>query len=177
MRRGLLRVFARACPSREPTDPDQASVAQRQSNWSNEPVVGGSSPSGRAMNKLYVIGRADLDPGLLCAQLGHAAIAFALRHPALGANWEGNLIMLQVPDRAALEALQLVLEPEGAVGFREPDRHAPDFLGDELTALAVMPQPATARRVLAPLQLAFADQRLPRGPGLARATLRTSLAK
>jgi peptidyl-tRNA hydrolase len=128
------------------------------------------------MNKLYVIGRADLDPGLLCAQLGHAAIAFALRHPALEGSWEGNLIMLQVPDRDALEALQSALEHEGVVGFREPDRHASGFLGDELTALAVMPTSDAARRALAPLQLAFAGQRLPRGPGLARARLRTNLA-
>lgn len=110
--------------------------------------VGGSSPPSRATesDRLYVIGRADLAPGLRAAQLGHACIAWTVAH---GPPPE-NLVLLEVADLGALLDLQGELghlDPEGHVRFHEPD------LGGELTALATAhPE---ARRALSSLPLAM----------------------
>lgn len=111
--------------------PHHASVAQRQSIRSDEPEGRGFDPR-PVLPKLYAIGRADLNTGLRAAQVGHALIGWALQH---GAPPE-NLVLLQVPDEAALQALQERLQTFGcrSLAFHEPD------LGGALTALAVGPE-------------------------------------
>ena len=91
-----------------------------------EKVVG-SSPALRAP-KLYAVTRADLPAGLRTAQVGHALITWVLAH---GAPPE-NLVVLQVPDLAALHALAERLDGD-VVRFHEPD------LDDALTAIAAGP--------------------------------------
>lgn len=90
--------------------------------------VGGSSPSPRA-DRLYAVTRRDLPVGLRTAQVGHALIAWVLEHGAP----PDNLVVLQVPDRTALE--RAVSRCAGrVVPFHEPD------LADELTAIAAGPE-------------------------------------
>ena len=73
--------------------------------------------------KLYVVVRADLPPGLQVAQACHALREFVHQYPEVDREWfsrSNNLVVLQVPSLAALEAL--VLRTEGAVApFYEPD--------------------------------------------------------
>lgn len=95
--------------------------------------VAGSTPALCVLpsqtDRLYAITRADLSVGLRAAQAGHALIAWVLAH---GVPPE-NLVILQVPDRLVLEALQRSLH--GRVeAFREPD------LGGQLTAIAAGPE-------------------------------------
>lgn len=55
--------------------------------------------------KLYVVARADLAPGVLLAQACHAAIAYGFRHPEEAAAWfwdSNNLVILECPDEARL---------------------------------------------------------------------------
>ena len=87
----------------------------------------GSTPARTA--KLYAITRADLSPGMRVAQVGHALIAWVLAH---GAPPE-NLVVLQVPDLAALSALAERLDGD-VVRFHEPD------LDGALTAVAAGPE-------------------------------------
>lgn len=101
--------------------------------------VGGSKPPSRAMEKLYIIVRNDLDPGLQCAQACHAQHLFTQRFPELIEAWEGNLVVLQTPDEAHLDAMYENLsggprnkgEIYPAAAFFEPD------LDEEMTAIAV----------------------------------------
>lgn len=91
--------------------------------------------------KLYVIVRADLAPGALCAQAVHAALAFAHTHPDLAREWyadSGNLVILAAPDERALYAL---CERVGAVGVPSASFREPDY-ADSLTALALAPSGA-----------------------------------
>lgn len=60
-------------------------------------------------NRLYIIGRSDLKPGLRAAQLVHVGIDFAGYHGPALFDWEvdgGVLVLLEVPGMAELEALQ-----------------------------------------------------------------------
>jgi peptidyl-tRNA hydrolase len=103
------------------------------------------------MDRLYIVVRSDLKPGLLCAQACHALRAFVAEHPEVEQQWfEGsnNLVVLQVPDEAAL--LRLV-ERSAGVPFsvnREPD------LDNQVTAVALAP---SAKRLLRTLPLALAS--------------------
>lgn len=82
-------------------------------------------------DRLYAITRADLGVGMRAAQAGHALITWVLRH---GEPCE-NLVVLQVPDRLALEALARRLGKDRRVElFHEPD------LGGQLTAIAAGPE-------------------------------------
>jgi len=75
------------------------------------------------------VARRDLPVGLRTAQVGHAIAEWVLAHGAP----PDNLVVLVVPDRAALEAV--VARVSGrVVAFREPD------LDDEVTAVAVGPE-------------------------------------
>jgi hypothetical protein len=92
--------------------------------------VAGSNPAPR-VEKLYAITRADLGIGMRAAQVGHALIEWTVLH---GKPCE-NLVVLQVPDRASLEAVARRLGCAGRVlCFREPD------LDDEMTAIAAGPE-------------------------------------
>lgn len=96
--------------------------------------AGGSNPSGRTMEKLYVVVRADLPAGAQVAQSVHAAVAFALEYRTLTDKWHGdsnNLVVLSVPDLSALETLCDRLPDEAKwVVFEEPD------FDNQLTAIA-----------------------------------------
>jgi len=100
-----------------------------------------------ASTKLYAIGRTDLSPGLRAAQLGHACITWTVTY---GTPPE-NLVLLEVPDEAALDALMWNLAGLAPlfplVAFYEPD------LGGEHTALATAHP--DAHRALSSLPLAF----------------------
>lgn len=109
------------------------------------------------MEKLYIVVRNDLDPGLQIPQSGHALREFVARHPDLDLQWyrgSNNLIVLQVPDEPALkflceraDALELCY-----ADFREVD------LGGELTAVAFEDK---ARLILGCLPLALRKPTLP----------------
>ena len=80
-------------------------------------------------NKMYVVVREDLDPGLRTAQACHAATLYGRD---FGASEEQNLIVLGVPDKEQLAQLLFELERRHIpkVWFKEPD------VDNELTALA-----------------------------------------
>lgn len=96
------------------------------------------------MEKLYVVVRNDLPPGLQMAQAGHALRQFTHRHPAEDRAWfygdaqapeepcgPNNLIICQVPGERELQRLVLAADGVCSVApFYEPDR------GGELTASA-----------------------------------------
>lgn len=85
------------------------------------------------MEKLYVIVREDLDPGLLCAQAVHGARAFVAAHPELEREWyeaENNIAILGACDEAHLKSL---LEAANEKGIASASFHEPDC-NDELTA-------------------------------------------
>ena len=85
----------------------------------------------------------------------HAALDFAVAHPALVARWHGDsntLVVLAAPDELALSWLCADARALGllAVPFSEPD------LGGALTAVALEP---AARRLVAHLPLALSGRR------------------
>ena len=92
------------------------------------------------MNRLYIIGRADLPAGLRSAQAGHAAFSFALEHPKAMRKW-GNeyLILVEAPDKLRLHWFASKAKRLGipVAEWREPD------LNNELTAIALGPTPLT----------------------------------
>lgn len=77
------------------------------------------------MDKMYVLVRADLPPGLQVAQAVHASVEYALRLPSM-ARSTPNVVVLNVPDESTLLGLA---GPAGFL-FHEPD------VGDEATAYA-----------------------------------------
>lgn len=90
--------------------------------------------------RLYIIGRADLAPGLRAAQAGHAAFAFALEHPHLTKRWGNSyLILLEAED---LRSLQRFLAHTKLAGLTTSEWHEPD-LDDQLTAVAIAPSEAS----------------------------------
>lgn len=122
---------------------------QRPHAESNALRGAGSTPAA-PIRKLYIVGRRDLPPGLRVAQMFHAARQFADDHPETEGTWfrESNtIVLLEVPDREALEALVARAQDRGveASEFSEEDD-----LG--LTALALGP---SARRIVSSLPLAL----------------------
>lgn len=76
--------------------------------------------------KLYVITRADLEPGAIGAQAIHGAVKFCYEHRTIMDYWyvkSNNVVLLAVPNEAALKHLASRAEDAGfAVSvFREPD--------------------------------------------------------
>ncbi len=107
------------------------------------------------MDKLYIIVRSDLNPGMQLAQSCHALRAFIDDHPEEERSWHhdsNNLVVLQVPSEEALEDLcaSIYYEDIPVSCFREPD------LDDELTAIAAGP---AAKRLLRELPLALHERR------------------
>lgn len=84
------------------------------------------------MNRIYVIVRSDISPGLQIAQSCHAIESFHRKHPDLAATWE-NIVCLQVPSKEELArlAFQATTSKLALSLFREPD------LNDEPTAIAL----------------------------------------
>jgi len=88
------------------------------------------------MERLYVLVRSDLTPGMKLAQSCHAMAAFAADHPSVTALWhtEGNnLVCLEVANEQDLLDLAERARAIGALTslFTEPD------LGGQATAAAV----------------------------------------
>ncbi len=101
--------------------------------------------------KLYVVVRADLAPGVLLAQACHAAIAYGFRHPEDAARWfwdSNNLVVLECPDETRLRSLTVAAKVARIpyVIFSEPD------LDMAATAAAFG---SNARRMLSSLPLAL----------------------
>lgn len=113
--------------------------------------------------KLYIITRRDLRPGLQAAQVAHAAFLFAYEHKPLAAQWlkESNfLIILSTENEAELKTLGETAEKANlpVTWFHEPD------IGDELTAIAIAPSPVTVE-LCSDLPLALREYvRGPSGP-------------
>jgi peptidyl-tRNA hydrolase len=89
------------------------------------------------MLKLFIIVRADLDPGLQLAQAVHAAIQWVIEDPDLSSIWHkksNNVVVKHVADEAALLALAEKAYERGCVveAFKEPD------LDDATTAVAIV---------------------------------------
>lgn len=99
------------------------------------------------MNKLYIIVRNDIAPGLQLAQSCHATEQFHRDHPTLASAWL-NIVCLQVPSKEKLAdlAYRAVTEGFAASLFREPD------LDDEPTAVAVA---GDAQKLFSSLPLAL----------------------
>ena len=92
--------------------------------------------------KLYIVTRRDLSPGLQAAQVAHAAFQFGYEHRPLAHAWlrESNfLVILSTEDEEELTLLGKKAETLNlpVSWFREPD------IEDEVTAIAIAPSPAT----------------------------------
>ncbi len=87
------------------------------------------------MEKLIVVIRSDIDPGLQLAQACHAAARFGARHHVQARAWdeaECNIVCLGARDLAHLtELTSAVADAPSLTKFNEPD------LKGELTAFAV----------------------------------------
>jgi peptidyl-tRNA hydrolase len=106
------------------------------------------------VDKIYIIVRNDIAPGLQAAQACHALREFAKHHEALEAQWfrdSNNIVILQVPSEDHLLALTSQAEAEGIpyAEFHEPD------LEDEATAIALGP---TGARLVSQLPLALREK-------------------
>jgi peptidyl-tRNA hydrolase len=92
--------------------------------------------------RLFLITREDLSAGAQAVQAAHALREFSAKYPEEDQHWyksSNTLIMKVVPNEPELLSLLQDAENQGikVVQFREPDR------GDELTALALAPDPRT----------------------------------
>jgi len=88
------------------------------------------------MEKLYIIVRNDIAPGLQIAQACHALREFVDAYPDLDRAWHTNhrnIVILQVPELSDLAALANEADAKAipCSRFLEPD------LGDQLTAIAL----------------------------------------
>lgn len=85
------------------------------------------------MQKLFVVIRADLPPGLQAAQACHALQAMNDQHPQVIKQWKGNIVLLAVSNMAELSELACTMQRAKMpiALFCEPD------IGGEPTALAV----------------------------------------
>lgn len=95
------------------------------------------------MLKLFIVVRADLDPGLQMAQAVHAAVQWVIEDPDLSSVWHkksNNVVVKHVADEAALLELAAKAEARGCVveAFKEPD------LADATTAVAFVGTGANA---------------------------------
>lgn len=95
------------------------------------------------MLKLFIIVRADLDPGLQIAQAVHAAVQWVVEDPDLSHVWHkksNNVVVKHVKDEVALLDLANKAEARRCVveRFQEPD------LANAVTAVAVVGAEANA---------------------------------
>ncbi len=114
------------------------------------------------MEKLFIVVRNDLPPGMQMAQVCHAQREFAERFPVLDRVWfdlSNNLVVLQVSDEPELRRLSVAARTEGwsHVCFKEPD------LDGQWTAAAFEWK---ARKLLSSLPLALRSPSVPLSAGL-----------
>lgn len=107
------------------------------------------------MEKVYVVGRADLAPGLRAAQMLHAFHTWVVENPEPEMKWrkESNtIVMLEVPDRKALLDLYHRCLDRSEPGWEfwcEPD------LKNEMTAICLGP---SHKALAQPLKLAYSRE-------------------
>lgn len=106
-------------------------------------------------DKLYIISRADLNPGARSVQGKHALIEFVFQHPEIMKRWyEGSnyLCFLEAPDEKYLVELikQASSERIEYSFFREPD------LDNSLTSICLAPGEKT-KKLCSNLRLALND--------------------
>lgn len=106
-------------------------------------------------DKLYVVVRKDLKPGLQMAQSCHVVFSFSQEHPNETKTWmiESNYIavlngsdeedLLRLIERARLEGIKCSI-------FREPD------IGDQITAVALEPG-SKSKKLCSNYQLALKE--------------------
>ena len=104
------------------------------------------------MQKLFIVLRGDLTPGLMIPQSCHAQDAFYDEYPELYKEWRTkykNLIVKEVPDQDALRALLVRLKEAGVAvaQYYEED------LDNTLTAISFYGP--TAKRFVGALPLAL----------------------
>jgi peptidyl-tRNA hydrolase len=102
------------------------------------------------IEKVYLLTRSDLSPGLQAAQAAHAAFQFSVEHPELIRRWHDGsnyLILLSVP---AEEDVTSWADEVRQAGVEHSLVWEPDVGG--YTALAVGPSPFSARFSSLPLQ-------------------------
>jgi peptidyl-tRNA hydrolase len=90
------------------------------------------------LDRLYIVVRADLPPGLMAAQAVHAAFHFSQSYPDMVTRWlnaSNYLVIVSVSDEEALHDVISKARGRGIVAFgvREPD------LDEQLTAVALQP--------------------------------------
>ena len=109
-------------------------------------------------DKLFVVVRADLEPGQQAVQSAHALVEFIAEHAETAKEWRARsnfLALLSVANEVDLkDVARRALER----GVRVSAFHEPD-LGGALTAIALEP---AAKRVVARLPLALASESLAR---------------
>lgn len=100
------------------------------------------------MEKLYVVVRSDMKPGLQLAQACHAVQAMNDQHSEVIQEWEGNIAIVSAKNKQHLSELMCELQRRKVplAVFCEPDE------GGDLTAMAVH---GKARRALSSLPLAL----------------------
>lgn len=96
--------------------------------------------------KLYIITRNDLTPGMQAAQAVHAAFEFVSRYPKHAFRWmdqSNHICVLAVDHWRELIMLKSEAEIAGlkCILFREPD------LDNEITAIAIEAHPEASRLV------------------------------
>jgi len=104
------------------------------------------------MNKLYVIIRNDLEPGLQAAQACHALRLFVEEHRLEENEWyrfSNNIVVLQIPSKEALMELayKATCDDIPVSIFKEPD------VDDEPTAIAILGR--GAKKMVSHLPLAL----------------------
>lgn len=107
-------------------------------------------------DKLYVITRADLEPGYQAVQSVHAGIQFIFEHPEYAEYWfkQSNYLgLLSVNDEAELTNLieQATAHDIRFSVFREPD------VDNQITAIALAPGPKS-KKLCSKLPLALKNE-------------------
>lgn len=105
------------------------------------------------MEKFFIVVRDDLDPGLACAQVGHAAYTFGMYSPR---KTRRNIAVLHA-SKQKLE--ELIVTSEGRKYDYEPF-FEPD-INNEVTAAAFG---AEAKKILSSLPKAFRDLKFGTAP-------------
>jgi len=105
-----------------------------------------------SMDKLYIVVRSDISPGLKCAQACHAMRAFQNTHPRVEREWyetSNNIAILEAPYEELLRLIRMANSKEIPCElFNEED------MDGALTAAAFAPK---AKRLLSKCKLALAS--------------------
>jgi peptidyl-tRNA hydrolase len=105
--------------------------------------------------KLYLVTRDDLSPGLQAAQVAHGAFEYSLSYPEVTERWSKDsnyVVILSVSSLIELELLAARLDGlRHVVHVREPD------IDDELTCIVAGPEYVVSQ-LLANLPLALREE-------------------